>query len=245
MIRADWPNCFPPEVFVAVSSQSDGTVLDRSVDIDSAPIITNRIRFCEAIGMDYSNVVYQRIKYGDDQTYDIIRHVSHSDTTKYLREVAADALIVDDPEVGVMLPVADCIATVVYDNRNHRLAILHLGRHSTLANLMSKALTELVKLGGAPEDFIIWMAPSVHKTHYRLEYFTHQDDPAWKSFYRQDETGIYLDMHGYNRQAALNAGVPDSQVVISPINTATSSEYFSHSQGDTKGRFAIVTVIQG
>jgi copper oxidase (laccase) domain-containing protein len=243
VIRADWPECFPANVHVAVSSTSDGTVLDKAVGIHNPSIVTNRTRFCEAIGMSYGDVVYQRIVYSDDQTYDIIKHVTEQDTSSHVSEIQADGLIIDTPGVGLMLPVADCVATVIYDVHQKRLALLHLGRHSTLANLMQKAIAELCRLGGAPHDMIIWMAPSVHKTHYKLDYFTHRDDPAWQDFYRQESDGIYLDMHGYNRQAAIAAGVMPDNIHISPINTATSPDYFSHSYGDTTGRFAVVAVL--
>ena len=244
MIKSDWPTCFPENVLVAVSSRADGTVLDRAVGVHNPLIVTNRTKFSDAVGVSYGDAVYQRIIYGDDQTYDVIKYVGAADTTKHVSEVAADALITAEPGVGIMLPVADCVATVIYDPANKRLAVLHLGRHSTLANLMAKTLAELKRTGSEMIDLIIWMAPSVQKTHYGLDYFTAKDDPSWKEFDREKDDKIYLDMQGYNAQAALTACVPAENIFISPVNTATDQNYFSHSHGDTTGRFAVLAIMR-
>jgi hypothetical protein len=243
MIQHDQPTCFPEELLVAVSSKLDGTVLDRAVGIHNPGIVTNRTKFCDANGISYGDVVYQRINYSEDATYDQIVHVSEVDTTKHVSEVAADALITDSLRVGLLLPVADCVATVVYDTVHRRLAVLHLGRHSTLANLMHKALHELIGMGSDPKDLIVWMAPSVQKTHYAMDYFLAKDTPAWQPFCVEKDGKIYLDLQGYNAQAAIDAGVPEAQIHISPVNTATDENYFSHSYGDTTGRFAVLAMI--
>lgn len=245
MIHADWPTCFPDDLFVAVSSKSDGTVLDRAVGIHDPSIVTNRTRFCDEVGVSYGDIVFQRITYDDAQTYDRIVHVTDAETTKHVSEVAADALITETPRVGLMLPVADCVATVIYDAGKKRLALLHLGRHSTLANLMDKVLRELINRGSAPADLQVWMAPSVQKSHYALDYFTGKDDPAWQGFFEEKQGKIYIDMQGYNQQAAVDLGVHEDNIVVSPVNTATDENYFSHSHGDTTGRFAVIAMIRG
>lgn len=244
MIQADQPTCFPPEVLVAVSSKDEGTVLERAVGVHNPSIVTNRTRFCDELGVSYGDVVYQRILYADSQTYDNIAYVDAGDTTKYVSEKAADALITETPGVGLILPVADCVATVIYDDRKKRLALLHLGRHSTLANLMDKVLREFINRGSGPADLKIWMAPSVQQSHYGLDFFTGEDDPAWQGFYEEKDGKIYIDMQGYNRQAAIDLGVPAEHIDISPVNTATNKHYFSHSQGETTGRFAVLSMIK-
>ena len=72
MIAADQPTCFPPEVLVALSSKSDGTMLDRAVGVHDGSVQSNRTAFCRLAGVDYGNVVFQRIVYDDTQTYDRI-----------------------------------------------------------------------------------------------------------------------------------------------------------------------------
>lgn len=241
MICADQPTCFPEDVLVRVSSKDEGTVLDRAVGVHNPSIVTNRTRLCDDCGISYGDVVYQRILYDERQTYDLIERVDEQATCKHVDEIHADALITTERGVGLMLPIADCVATVLYDPATKQLALAHLGRHSTIAKLMVKTIDELVRGGAREQDLIIWMAPSIKASHYRLEYFDHTDDADWQAYAERREDGIYLDLQGYNRAAAITRGVLPTHINESPVNTATNDAYFSHSYGDTTGRFAVLT----
>lgn len=244
MIRADQPTYFPDQVLVRVSSRQDGTVLDRAVGVHDPDVVTNRTQFCSSQGVCYGDVVYQRIVYNEHELYDRIVEVGAADTCRHVDEVRADALITDAQDVGMLLPVADCVATVLYDTNDERLALAHLGRHSTVANLMPKVLARMAELGSRMQDITIWMAPSVHQEHYRMEYFDRSGDEQWRDHCEQKDGGFYLDLSGYNRARAIEAGVPGERIHISPIDTAVDPHYFSHSQGDTTGRFAVLAMMR-
>lgn len=121
--------------------------------------------------------------------------------------------------------------------------LAHLGRHSTVAQLMTRAIQYFVEHGSQAKDLQIWMSPSITQKNYRMDYFDHTNDTNWHNFCRQTANGIYLDMQGFNRSLAIQAGVPANNIVISPIDTADDPNYFSHSAGDTGGRFAVVAEI--
>ena len=244
MIAADQPTCFPSNLLVAVSSKDDGTMLDRGRGRHAADVVANRRTFCHQIGIDYDDAVYQVIEYGQAQTFDHIAKVDNADTIKNNSQgMFADALYTETTGVGLFLPVADCIATVIYDPKRRALMLAHLGRHSTVAQLMTRAVQYFVKRGSQAKDLQIWMSPSVKQDNYRMDYFHHTSDAKWQAFCRQTTDGIYLDMQGFNRSLAVQAGVPSDNIVISPIDTADNPNYFSHSSGDTGGRFAVVASI--
>lgn len=244
MITQDQPTCFGSDVLVNVSSKDDGTVLDRALGVHHPSIVSNRTRFCDACGVSYGDVVYQRIRYEDTQSYDTMIEVGENDTCKHIDEVPADGLFTREPGVGMLLPIADCVGTVVYDPAKHFLALLHLGRHSTFAGLQDRAIDYFVAQGSDPADLVIWMAPSVQKSHYPLTYFDHADDLGWQGFYDAGGGLYYLDMQGYNRARFIDKGVRPENITISPVNTATDEGYFSHSQGDTTGRFAVLAMMR-
>ena len=244
MIAADQPTCFPSDVLVAVSSKDDGTMLDRIRGRHVADVLENRRRFCDQIGINYDDVVYHVISYDQAQTFDTIADVTETDTVKHNNEgIFADALYTEAAGVGLFLPVADCIATVIYDSKRRALMLAHLGRHSTVAQLMTRAIQYFVEHGSQAKDLQIWMSPSITQKNYRMDYFDHVDDTNWQNFCRQTADGIYLDMQGFNRSLAIRAGVPGDNIFISPIDTADDSNYFSHSSGDTGGRVAVVAEI--
>ena len=246
MIAADQPACFPPDLLVAVSSKDDGTMFDRIRGRHVAEVLENRRRFCDQIGINYDDVVYHVISYDQAQTFDATIEVTETDTVKYNNEgIFADALYTEMAGVGLFLPVADCIATVIYDPKRRALMLAHLGRHSTVAQLMSRAVRYFVERGSQAKDLQIWMSPSITQKNYRMDYFDHTSDTNWHNFCRQTADGIYLDMQGFNRSLAIQAGVPDDNIFISPIDTADNPNYFSHSSGDTAKRIAVVVMMRG
>ncbi|WP_369000202.1 polyphenol oxidase family protein [Candidatus Nanosynbacter sp. TM7-074] len=245
MIAADQPTCFPSDVLVAVSSKDDGTMLDRIRGRHVADVLENRRRFCDQIDINYDDVVYHVISYDRAQTFDTTIEVTEADTVKYNNEgIFADALYTEAAGVGLFLPVADCIATVIYGPKRRALMLAHLGRHSTVAQLMTRAIQYFVERGSQAKDLQIWMSPSITQKNYRMDYFNHADDINWHNFCHQTADGIYLDMQGFNRSLAVQAGVPADNIFISPIDTADNPNYFSHSSGDVDGRFAVVACMK-
>ena len=244
MIAADQPTCFPPNLLVAVSSKDDGTMLNRIRGRHVAEILENRRQFCDQIGVTYNDVVYHVISYDQTQTFDNIAEVTEADTVKHNNEgIFADALYTETAGIGLFLPVADCIATVIYDPKRRALMLAHLGRHSTVAQLMTGVVRYFVERGSQAKDLQIWMSPSITQRNYRMEYFAHTSDIKWHNFCRQTADGIYLDMQGFNRSLAVQSGVPSDNIFISPIDTADDPHYFSHSSGDTAERIAVVAVM--
>lgn len=245
MIAADQPTCFPSDLLVVVSSKNDGTMLDRIRGRHIAEVLENRRQFCDQIGVTYDDVVYHVISYDQAQTFNAIAEVTEFDTTQHNNEgIFADALYTEAAGVGLFLPVADCIATVIYDPKRRALILAHLGRHSTVAQLMTRAIQYFARRGSQAKDLQIWMSPSITQKNYRMDYFDHTSDTNWHDFYRQTADGIYLDMQGFNRSLAIQAGVPDDNIFISPIDTADNPNYFSHSSGDVGGRFAVVACMK-
>ena len=246
MIAVDQPRCFPSDLLVAVSSKDDGTMLNRIRGRHVAEIVNNRRRFCDQIGINYDDVVYHVISYDQGQTFDTIADVTEADTTRHNSEgIFTDALYTEAAGVGLFLPVADCIATVIYDPKRRALMLAHLGRHSTVAQLMSQAVQYFVEHGSQAKDLQIWMSPSITQKNYCMDYFDHANDTNWHNFCRQTADGIYLDMQGFNRSLAIQAGVPADNIFISPIDTADDPNYFSHSSGDTAGRIAVGAMMRG
>ena len=246
MIVADRPTCFSSDLLVAVSSKDDGTMLNRIRGRHVSEILENRRRFCDQIGVKYDDVVYHVISYDQGQTFDSIAEVTEADTTRHNNEgIFADALYTETAGIGLFLPVADCIATVIYDSKRRALMLAHLGRHSTVAQLMTRAIQYFVERGSQVKDLQIWMSPSITQKNYRMDYFNHANDTNWQNFCRQTADGIYLDMQGFNRSLAIQAGVPGYNIFISPIDTADNPNYFSHSSGDTAGRIVVVAMMRG
>lgn len=243
MILSDQPTCFPEGVLVNISSKVDGTMLNKSSGRHAPEVVANRVEFCKKLGVDYGKVVYQQIVFGDDQTYDKIDTVGKDDVLNKEASVKADAIFTSEPGVGLFLPVADCLAMVFYDTKLNVLALAHIGRHSSYAKLAAKVVEHYKKFGSDPSNITVWMSPHAGKDSYKLSWFDQESDPDWNGYCVKKEDGYYLDMAGYNKRLLQNAGVKDPNIYISSADTVTDANYFSHSDGDVHGRFAVLASI--
>lgn len=243
MIYTDQPDCFDATVLVAVSSKRDGSMLNRDKGVHHPDIIRNRRHFCEHNKALYEDTVYQKICYGSSETYELLKEVTHNDTVQYHAEVHADALFTTEVGVGLFLPVADCVATIVYDPERRFLALLHMGRHSTLTSLVKKTIGCFEKHGSNMDDLIVWMSPSAKRDTYRLDWFDHEHDEDWQEFLTKGN-GYFLDLPGYNRQRFVECGVNSERIYISPVDTTKDSNYFSHRAEDTTDRIAVLAMMR-
>lgn len=244
MIQSEQPTIFPPGVIAHVSSGEDNTMLNRLVSFHEASVVANRQAFCRKVGCDYAQTVFQRVEYDANQTYDTVVWVGQGDTTAKKPDVAADALITKEKAVGLFLPIADCIGIIFYDPKRAILAVAHVGRHASIARLVTKVVAELKSAGSDPADILVWFSPSAGKNSYRLDYFDLKDDPTWQKFCQQDDKGTLLDLTGYNQNLLIQAGVQNEHIQISAVDTVTSPKYFSHSAGDATKRFAVFTELR-
>jgi copper oxidase (laccase) domain-containing protein len=226
---------------IGVSTRSDGTMLDRTKENrHDAETVKNRQDFCQKIAISYTACVYQIISYDPGTSFDTIVEVS----APSIEGIFADVLYTETPGVGLFLPIADCVGTVLYDPVRHALALAHIGRHASIAKTMRKTIEYLTAHGSDARNIKIWMAPSVDKEDYIMDYFDQLDDPDWDGFAVAKTDRIHLDLKGFNKNLAIKAGVQSENIEISPVNTARDKNYFSHSQGDLNGRFAVVAMMK-
>ncbi len=244
MIKQDQPIGFSNDLIVAVSSKQDGTILNRLVGTHNDKIVANRYKLCAEVGLSYEDFVYQRIAYDDNQSYNRVVEVYDSDTAKHKPEVKGDALFTRQAGVGLFLPIADCLAMVIYDPMKRYLALAHNGRHSSYAKLTTYTIKHFIEQGSVPGDILVWMSPHAQKSTYSLDEFDRQDEPDWQGFYERRDSKYYLDLAGFNRNLLIKAGIATDNITISQVDTVTSKDYFSHSTGDIGGRFAVMAMMK-
>lgn len=233
MIDTDQPTNLPSGVVAAVSSKSDGQMqLGWQESVEH--VVQNRQNFLNSCDISMSQTVLVRVRYHEDASYDLIRDVDSDSAGEGMYSQdgveAADCLVTSEPGVALFLPIADCIATILYDPVNRVLALAHLGRHSTVANLASKLVVHMQEhYGSDPKDVAVWMSPAIAAKSYTLSHADFaQSSDDWKKFCLPVEGGFSLDMQGYNFAMLQKAGVLSSNIHISPVDVAASDDYWSH-----------------
>lgn len=188
------------------------------------------------------------VKYDASRTYTDVVKLSDALASQ---DVPCDALYTTQPGKVITLPVADCIATVVYDPATNMLGVLHLGRHSSVAGLIENFTIEVAdNIGSDPRNWYVWMSPSLQKQHDRLDYFETIDSDEWRDFVQVKDSGIYIDTIGHNRARFIRAGVKPDNIIVSNIDTYGHKSYFSHrayldGQTEKNGRMMLAVRLTG
>jgi len=218
---------------IFVSKIQDGSM--KSVhDGDMQNVNVSRMAFMRNNNIDPESTTLVRLKYeGDDYCrYSTVGDEYKGDGITRESTLTSDALVVTDFNHAVFLPLADCIGVVLHDTTRNILMVSHLGRHNLEQFGGTKSVEYLVKNHNIePKNLDVWFSPAAGKDSYPLYSFDN------RSLY---EVAI---------EQLSEAGVLVEKIKLSPIDSAISGEYYSHSQflkgnKETDGRFAIVACMK-
>lgn len=223
MITADQPSIFPANVRVGLSSINDGSMKDGE-ELLTPDAVRNREVFLAKLAMQPDKAA---VFYADFTTDD---YCQYGEAVPGLMP-KFDGVSTTLPGQPILLPLADCAGTVLYDPTHHALMVAHLGRHSTEQYGGVKVVEYMTRLYDTdPAELLVWLGPSPNGTDYPLRAFN------GRSF-----TEVL-------REQLRSAGVGNAHIEVSAIDTATNPHYFSHSQylrgrQATDGRYAIAAQV--
>lgn len=218
--------------FVAISQVEDGSMYVPS-DQTNKQAIVSRKSWLSQVGLNIANTTRLHISYDTDD-FCRYRIVDEKDKGEGMTDAGrhyADALVTTTVGHALFLPVADCVATTIFDAEHGVLMLSHLGRHSLEQDGGVKSVEFLQReFGSRPEHLQVWLGPAPNKAAY----------PIFK-----------LDGRGM-KEAALEqlnrAGVILKNITDNDADTVTDDRYFSYSEFikgyQPEGRFAMVAVME-
>lgn len=225
---------FAPGVKIAFSSVEDGSIAAGG----GRPSLPEHEANADGFLQQYFATTRRSkvfVTYLPENTY---THIVRVTTDNAGQAIQSDALYTSDADQVITLPVADCIATVVYDPIAHMMGVLHLGRHASVAGLIEEFAIEVADtLGSDPRDWHVWMSPSLQPDSNMLDYFEPPHIDGWHGFMPMREDGkIHLDIPGHNRERFERLGVLQANIYVSPIDTYSDERYYSHRAATELGR---------
>ena len=172
-----------------------------------------------------------------------ITHVGGSDKG---RVITTEALITKESGVILYLLTADCFPVSFYDSKSQIVALAHMGWKPTDKELALKVVNEMKSTyGSQPQDIEIIIGPGIHKESYKFINPVQKQMPNWTAYLTDLEEGeTQIDLISYIKDQVVRGGVPQENIQINSIDTATSKNYFSHYRavrtGEPEGRFATI-----
>lgn len=143
-----------------------------------------------------------------------------------------DALMTNVEEVCIGVSTADCIPVLLYDPRQRAVCAVHAGWRGTVMRIVELSIARMTEVYGTnPADLIAQIGPGIHLESFEVgdEVYQAFEDAGFdmNSISKKYEKW-HIDLPECNRLQLISAGVPESQVSVSPVCTYMQSDtYFS------------------
>ena len=216
---------FGGKVEVGISDIDDGNMRYFG-EGDENEIIKNQNKLGELVDLGGNKIVRLRTIYNKREFFTDYFEITNDNIEEYCINNSENLIPVSDGlvtrclDVGLLLPLADCLGIVVYDEKRRIVGLLHAGRHNVEQFGPKKFVDFLVKdFGCEAKDLKVFYSP--HAVNYKLA--------------KNDKK-----MADLATEQLLNEGVLLNNIINSKIDTVSNKNYPSHSNGDTKTRFAVV-----
>ena len=217
---------FGGKVEVGISEISDGNMRFFG-DGDETEIIENQKKLGEVLDLGSDKIVRIRTIYGDRKDFTDFYEITDENLSEYAitnseeNIPVSDGLITRCSNVGILLPLADCLGIVVFDEEHQVLGLLHSGRQNVEQYGPRKFIEYFVEnFNSNPEKLKVYFSP--HALNYQIFKFSNK----------------FLSAAA--KEQLIDAGVLLENIVDHEIDTVDNANLPSHSSGDRTQRFAIV-----
>ncbi len=175
--------------------------------------------------------------------------VSHGSQPQRKWLSRADAMITDEPGVGLAMRFADCVPIMFYDPEHHALGIAHAGWRGTVTKIVQRTVQAMQNVYGTnPAELQAGIGPSIGPEHYQVGeevvIAVQESFGTTEAIIARAEDGsAYLNLWTANEMSLREIGV--QAIERANICTATYTEdFYSHRAENGKtGRFGAVMVL--
>ena len=219
-------------LLVAISKVENGNMYIPN-DVTNEAVLKNRQVWLASQGIDLSHTTRMTVTY---ERPDFCRYYTVAEEHKGVSLptadiIPADGLVVTKPGHALFLPVADCVATVFFDEVHSVFMLAHLGRHSLEQEGGIKSVEYLIEhFGVNPATLKVWLAPTPNKQAYPI--------------FALDNKGMKEVLY----EQLAKVGITAENIIDNKADTVTDPEYYSHTAflkgGKAEdGRFAMVAMM--
>ena len=122
-----------------------------------------------------------------------------------------DYIITKVPRMGLGISTADCLPLIIYDPKNHAVAIAHAGWKGTVAGIGPVVLSRMKNLFSTKaSDVEVILGPAAKQCCYEV-----QEDfmnnvkafPYASTLFKRTDKGIFFDRDGLTRRQLEDVGV--------------------------------------
>lgn len=221
----------------------DALNVSYGVGDDPCHVAQNRARLKERLSLTY---LLSARQVHDDRILSITGppasvHLPHDGESDY-EYTGYDALITNQPGVGLLIQQADCQAVVLHDPVNLVIANVHAGWRGSVANIIAKTVERMKgDFGADPAVMQAAISPSLGPCCAEFVHF-HSELP--QEFHKDQVRPAYFDFWAISRRQLQEAGLSRARITTAAVCTRCDPNYFSYRREGTTGRSATVIALR-
>jgi YfiH family protein len=237
---------FDPTLSLVYSTAADGNMDERFSG--RSVVMVNRRKILNQIGLNPRLIIEGKQVHSDRIL------ILNDENTKmwYGNNIpGVDGFVTDQPDLGLVLKVADCVPVVMLDPNRPAFGVFHVGWQGAEKNIHLQGLQAFTDYYNTrPNEIKVWIGPSAKKCCYRSDTDPKQNDnDAWKPFITKEKNGWAIDIPGYIKQTLRDAGVKVKNMTEDKACTVESPDLFSHtvSKNDPEipeARFVVIAKLR-
>lgn len=237
-----------------ILSHAFGVGLDRSYRTTSNceqydKSINNYKELCNAVGMDYINIV-KPMHAHTNNVKKVERKINLDKPDLNLEEYnLSDGLITDKKDIVLSTTSADCILLMLFDPVKKVVGNVHSGWRGTLGRISVQAVRKMEEeYGCKPEDIICCICPSIRKCHFEVEkdvapLFEEEFKDIDGIIEQKSETKWLIDTIKINKVILESEGLKPENIVDSQICSVCDSDVIHSFRVEKKGYGLCTAVI--
>ena len=234
-----------PELVQGMSTRSFGTMKMLTTDDQ---VIKNRHHFSKALGIDLARLVKTEGVHGNKIAVVGQDQCGHGVTNDLESVKGVDGLITREPNVFMMITVADCLPLMVYDPILKIAGIAHAGWKGILLGVGEALINEFKAMGSNPEDLVAGIGPGICQRHFivKNDILDKFKTSYAKSILLRNHDG-YVDLKRCLTDQLVKTGVTKFNLEVAKECTVCNNYYFGsyRQEGDKAVYMAAVIGMRG
>lgn len=168
--------------------------------------------------------------------------------------IECDACITSNTDEVLFANPADCAVLVGFGESKEKkyTFLIHSGRKGQTLNIISKTISELVKLGVDLKTIKIGITPALSGENHKIQKWESDEQfAAWKNYHKTDGEIIILDTYKLLLDQLQSSGILEENIELYEIDTfaeAQKENIFSHRYATTtetqNGRYTVFTQLK-
>ncbi len=236
---------FIENILFAASTVDDGNMSFRIGETQQA--LQNRKQFLLKHGVNFKSHICMKCDHGTQITTVNRSNLCYGSVSQK-DMLLSEVLVTQEKGLALMLLTADCLPVSFYDPITQTIALAHFSRQ-TIAKLLPKKTIDYLRghFSIDPANLIIQIGPYIHTNSYLFPAPQPTLPEAINPYAIKTDTYVCIDLISACTAQLTKEGVILKNIYASLIDTATSSDHFSHyrseKQNVPEGRLATILMI--